>query len=492
MPHLSVLFLTVIGPPAPLSRRQLRHSGYIFLPALVFFLHLFDILRIKAHCPAASPRAEDETAMALMQKLNDLFWGFPLLVLLLGTHIYFTIKLRFPQKNLFYALKLSLGGGDNSDCGLSPFSALATTLAATLGTGNIIGVSTAVALGGPGAIFWCWLTGVLGMATAYGECYLSVLFRTKNADGIYVGGPMYVLRNGLHNKFLGASYALCTLLAAFGVGCATQANSVTQAVQASFHLPPQLTGIGLSLLTGVVLLGGVHSIANLCERTVPAISFAYLLGCAFLLIRCRNVLPDACLLILRNAFSPSAAAGGASGATLQYAIRYGIARGLFTNEAGIGTAAIAAASSHVSHPRIQAYVSMTAVFWDTVVMCLVTGLVVVANMLYDPASVTGVPETGLTAAAFAHLPCGGAFLTVSLAAFAVTTLIGWSYYGEKATEYLIGSKGIPLYQLAYILMIYLGAVIPMRLVWESTDLINALMVVPNVLALYCLRRQIRP
>ncbi len=431
--------------------------------------------------------------MTLIQKLNDLLWGFPLLVLLLGTHIYFTVKLRFPQRRLLYALKLSLGRADNADCGLSPFSALATTLAATLGTGNIIGVSTAVALGGPGAIFWCWLTGVLGMATTYGECYLSVLFRTKNADGVYVGGPMYVLHNGLHNKFLGACYALCTLLAAFGVGCATQANSVTQAAQAAFHLPPRLVGAALALLTGAVLIGGMRSIAGLCERTVPAISFVYLLGCAFLLVRCRSALPDACALILRDAFSPGAAAGGIGGAALQHAVRYGVARGLFTNEAGIGTSAIAAASSHAAKPRIQAYVSMTAVFWDTVVMCLVTGLVIVVNMLSDPASVSSVPETGLTAAAFAHLPCAGeAFLTVSLAAFAVTTLIGWSYFGEKAAEYLAGPKGIPLYKLAYILMIYLGAVIPMRLVWESTDLINALMVVPNVLALYCLRRHIQP
>lgn len=430
--------------------------------------------------------------MAILERINDLIWGFPLLALLLGTHIYFTIKLRFPQRSLPYALKLSLGKADNAGLNLSPFSALATTLAATLGTGNIIGVSTAVALGGAGAIFWCWITGILGMATAYSECYLSVLFRSRGDDGAYVGGPMYVLKNGLHNSFLGSLYAACTLLAAFGVGCTTQANSVTQAASASFGLSPHLVGIALALLTGMVILGGVRSIASLCERTVPAISFVYLLGCLMLLILYRRVLPAACLLILQDAFSLSSVAGGVAGAAMQRAVRYGVARGLFTNEAGIGTSAIAAAASHVREPRIQAYVSMTAVFWDTVVMCLVTGLVIVANMLYDPASVTGAAETGLTAAAFNHLPyVGDAFLTVSLAAFAVTTLIGWSYFGEKATEYLMGKKGIPLYKLAYIVMIYLGAIIPMRLVWESTDLINALMVLPNVLALYCLRRQIR-
>ncbi len=429
--------------------------------------------------------------MALLERLNDLIWGLPLLVLLMGTHIYFTVKLHFPQRNLLYALKLSLGKADNSGQNLSPFSALATTLAATLGTGNIIGVSTAVALGGPGAVFWCWITGILGMATAYSECYLSVLFRSRNTCGDYVGGPMYVLKNGLHNKYLGGIYAVCTLIAAFGVGCTTQANSVTQAAAASFHLSPHLVGIVLSFLTGTVILGGVKSIANICERMVPAISFVYLFGCLLLLILYHRVLPSACLLILKDAFSFASVAGGAAGAAIQRAVRYGIARGLFTNEAGIGTSAIAAAASHVSEPRIQAYVSMTAVFWDTVVMCLVTGLVVVANMLYDPASAVGVAETGLTAAAFGHLPyVGDAFLTISLAAFAVTTLIGWSYFGEKATEYLTGKKGIPLYKFAYILMIYFGAIIPMRLVWESTDLINALMVLPNVLALFCLRKHI--
>lgn len=430
--------------------------------------------------------------MAILERINNLIWGLPLLVLLLGTHIYFTIKLHFPQRNLIYALKLSIGKADNTGTNISPFSALATTLAATLGTGNIIGVSTAVALGGPGAIFWCWITGILGMATAYSECYLSVLYRSQNEDGTYKGGPMYVLKNGLHNSFLGGLYAFCTLIAAFGVGCTTQANSVTQAATVSFHLSPHLIGITLALLTGLVILGGMKSIANLCERTVPAISFVYLFGCGLLLILYRDVLPSACLLIVKDAFSFTSAAGGVAGATLQHAVRYGIARGLFTNEAGIGTSAIAAAASHAKEPRIQAYVSMTAVFWDTVVMCLITGLVIVSNMLYDPASVTDVEETGLTAAAFTHLPyVGDAFLTISLAAFAVTTLIGWSYFGEKATEYLVGKKGIPLYKLAYILMIYFGAVIPMRLVWESTDLINALMVLPNVLALYCLRKKIK-
>ena len=430
--------------------------------------------------------------MALLEQINDILWGFPLIALLLGTHIYFTCKLHFPQKHLPEAIRLSLFSTETGGKNLSPFSALATTLAATLGTGNIIGVSTAVALGGPGAVFWCWITGILGMATAYGECYLSVLYRQQKADGVYAGGPMYVLKNGLHNNKLGGLYALCTLAAAFGVGCTTQANSVTRATTLSFGLSPHLVGIILAVLTGAVILGGIKSIGSLCERTVPAITFLYLLGCFLLLVLYRRQLLTAIVWILKDAFSFTSLAGGIAGAGLQRALRYGIARGLFTNEAGIGTSAIAAASSHTENPRLQAYVSMTAVFWDTVVMCLLTGLVIVCNMLYDPASATGVAETDLTAAAFAHLPyVGDTFLTLSLCAFAVTTLIGWSYFGETATEYLAGSRGVPLYKLVYILMIYLGAIIPMRLVWESTDLINALMALPNLLALWTLRRQIR-
>ena len=432
--------------------------------------------------------------MAILEQINDLMWGLPLIILLMGTHIYFTCKLRFPQRNLFRAIRLSLfcAGDSSSGKNLSPFSALSTTLAATLGTGNIIGVSTAVALGGPGAIFWCWITGILGMATAYSECYLSLLHRQKREDGIYTGGPMYVLKNGLHNNILGSFYALCTLAAAFGVGCTTQANSVSGAASQSFGLSPHLVGIVLAVVTGAVILGGIKTIGNLCERTVPAITFLYLYGCLLLLILYRHHLITAVIWIVKDAFSFTSLAGGVAGAGLQRALRYGIARGLFTNEAGIGTSAIAAAASHTEDPKIQAYVSMTAVFWDTVVMCLLTGLVIVCNMLYDPASAAGAAETDLTAAAFSHLPyAGDAFLTISLCAFAVTTLIGWSYFGEKATEYLAGNRGVPLYKLFYVLMIYLGAVIPMHLVWECTDLINGFMALPNLLALWALRRQIK-
>ena len=414
----------------------------------------------------------------------------------MGTHLFFTLKLHIPQRHIGRALRLSITpdrqSASSPSKNLSAFGALATTLAATLGTGNIIGVSTAVALGGPGAVFWCWLTGILGMATSYAECYLSVLFREKNADGFFVGGPMYVLKNGLHSKGLAKFYAFCTVCAAFGVGCTTQSNSLTQTTSSTWGLSPHLVGMAAAFVTGLVILGGIRSIGNICMKTVPALGILYIGSCFVLLFINRDVLAGSVLVILEHALMPRAILGGITGYSLKQAARYGIARGLFTNEAGIGTSAIPAAASGAKSPSRQAYVSMTAVFWDTVVMCLVTGIVIVANMLYDPASIQGIPSTGLTSAAFAHLPyVGDAFLTVSLIAFAVTTLIGWSYFGEKATEYLVGNKGIPYYKLLYILMIYLGAIIPMNLVWECTDLINGFMALPNILALFCLRRYVK-
>lgn len=502
--------------------------------------------------------------MHLLSNINQFLWNGPLLLLLLGVHLYFTFHLHIPQRHIVRAIRMSLRpetAGETAEktvekiapktavkttpgtsekaavkttpetaekaaaktaaktarittpetakettpaaarLRVSPFGALATTLAATLGTGNIIGVSTAVALGGPGAVLWCWLTGVLGMATAYAECYLGVLYRRRDADGHHIGGPMYVIRDGLHNKPLAGFYALCTMIAAFGVGCTTQANSLTQTTSLTWGLSPHLVGITAAVITGLVLIGGIRSISRVCMRLVPLLGLLYIAGCLALLWRFRSVLEATCLYILTSALSPRAALGGGIGGGLLLAARYGIARGLYTNEAGIGTAAIGAASSDTRTPAYQAYVSMTAVFWDTVVMCLLTGLVVVANMLLHPESLTGVNETGLASAAFRALPLlsawglpldGEVFLSLSLVAFALTTLIGWSYMGEKAAEYLWGPAAIPHYKLVYIVMIYVGAVIPMHLVWECTDLVNAVMVFPNVLALILLRDKVKP
>jgi len=425
-----------------------------------------------------------------IQSINQFLWSGPLLFLLMGTHLYFTMKLHFPQKKILHAIKLSVSPSKGKDQkNLSVFATLSTTLAATLGTGNIIGVSTAVALGGPGAIFWCWVTGILGMATAYAECFLSVRFRSRNHDGTYQGGPMYVWQNGLHNASIGKLYALLTLTAAFGVGCTTQSNSITQTTSASFGLNPHIAGIAAAVLAGLVIVGGVRSIGNVCMKLVPFLAILYTGSCILLLFLNREAFFPAIRLILAHALAPRAAIGGAAGSSLMLTARYGIARGLFTNEAGIGTSAIAAAASDTNNPAHQALVSMTAVFWDTVVMCLLSGLVIVTNMLLHPASIEGVNEAGLTDAAFSYLPLwGNIFLSLCLVAFAITTLIGWSYLGEQAYRYVTGNRGIALYKVVYIVMIYIGAVLPLNLVWECTDLINAFMILPNVAALFFLQK----
>lgn len=433
--------------------------------------------------------------MKLLNSLNDFLWNCPLLFLLMGTHLFFTLKLHFPQRHIGKALRLSITPEkqrDKTSPNLSAFGALATTLAATLGTGNIIGVSTAVALGGPGAVFWCWLTGILGMATSYAECYLSVLFREKNKDNLYVGGPMYVMKNGLHNKPLAKFYAICTVCAAFGIGCTTQANSLTQTTSSTWGLSPHLVGIAAAVVVGMVILGGIQSIGQICMKIVPALGLLYIGSCFLLLFLHREALLPALGVIAEHALRPNAVLGGITGYSLKHAARYGIARGLFTNEAGIGTSAIAAASSGSENPSRQAYVSMTAVFWDTVVMCFLSGLVIVANMLKHPESIAHVNETGLANAAFAYLPFGGnVFLALALTAFAITTLIGWSYFGEKAFCYLWGEQNLNVYRLLYIVMIYIGAVIPLNVVWECTDFINALMILPNVISLFALQGVIR-
>lgn len=434
-----------------------------------------------------------QTVFSTIQSVNQFLWNGPLLFFLMGTHLYFTIKLNFPQKNILKAIRLSVTGSDSKDeNNLSVFATLSTTLAATLGTGNIIGVSTAIALGGPGAVFWCWITGILGMATSYAECFLSVRFRSRSSDGTYQGGPMYVWKNGLHNPAIGKFYGLLTLLAAFGVGCTTQSNSITQTTSLSFGLNPHIAGIAAAFLAGLVIVGGIRSIGNVCMKIVPFLAILYTASCIFLLILNREALIPAIRLIVSHALAPRAAIGGAAGSSLMLTARYGIARGLFTNEAGIGTAAIAAAASETASPLKQAYVSMTAVFWDTVVMCLISGLVIVTNGLLHPFSALNVNEAGLTDAAFSFLPVfGNVFLSLCLIAFAITTLIGWSYLGEQAYRYVTGNRRISLYKITYIVMIYVGAVLPLNLVWECTDLINALMVLPNVAALFLLQKHLK-
>ncbi len=433
--------------------------------------------------------------LSFFQSLNKILWGAPIILILLGTHLYFTLRLGFIQKKTWLGIKLSITPEKTAANGFSGFGALTTTLAATLGTGNIIGISTAIALGGPGAVFWCWITGLLGMATTYAECYLALLFRRKNEDGHFYGGPMYALEDGLKKKGIAICYALLVVLASFGVGCTTQANSISNTASYLWRLPPGITGIIISLVVGFVLIGGASSIEKLCMKLVPAMGGAYLVACVILLLINLPYFLPALVLIMKSAFSLPSFSGGIMGGIIAFsvkaALRYGIARGLFTNEAGLGSAAIAAAGSDTENPARQSLISMTATFWDTVVLCAITGIVIVCNLLNHPESIIGKDAGGLTHAAFEAIPFGSLLIGLCLILFAFATLIGWSYFGQQAFLYLFSPKYLKGYYIIYLIMIFLGAVSSLELVWEITDTINVLMAVPNLIALYGLRKLVK-
>ena len=423
----------------------------------------------------------------VLSSANRFLWNGPLLLLLLGTHLLFTLRLRLVQRHLPAALRFT---GDSSK--KQGFRSLTTALAATLGTGNIVGVSSAIALGGPGAVFWCWLTGLLGMATAYAECYLCMLYRKETPDGVPHGGIMYVLEHALKNKFAGRLFAFLLLVASFGIGCSTQAGTVSETLSDLAGISPAVTGILLVVFVGYVILHGSSAIRSFCSRLVPAMAFLYLAACLLLLLINRAWLLPAVKLILSSAFTPTAALGGISGGSFLFSARYGIARGLFTNEAGIGTAPLAFTENKKSSPEQAALLSMSAVFWDTIILCALTGIVIVSSLLRTPGLAVSYSATTLTSAAFSALPCGELLLGISLIAFAYATLIGWSYFGAQAVTYLFGDSALPTYRLCYLGMIFLGSVLSLPLIWEMTDFINACMVLPNVYALLALRRDIRP
>ncbi len=430
--------------------------------------------------------------LSYLTEINGFLWGGPLLLFLLGTHIYFTFRTKGIQRKLPLALKLSISPSPENESkkSLGAFSSLATTLAATLGTGNIIGISTAVALGGPGAVFWCWLTGVLGMSTTYVECHLNLYFRETSTNGSFFGGPMYLLKNQCHLPKTAKLYAYLLLLSSFMVGCSTQSQAAAETMQTVFALPPFLTGSFLALVTGLVLLGGFSGIGSVCTWLVPGMGLFYLTSCLFLLILTIPTVPDAVQMIFSSAFSFSSIGGGLVGSSLLLSARYGIARGLFTNEAGLGSAAVAAANSS-GEPKKQALVLMSATFWDTVVMCGITGLVIVSAGLSVPGLFTDCSAGDYTFAAFSLLPFAGKqILAVSILLFAFATLLGWSFFGEKAAEFLFGRDLIKTYRFLYCLMILLGSCMTLTLVWELSDLFNALMIVPNVLSLYLLQRHL--
>ena len=424
--------------------------------------------------------------VSFFKDFSSLVWGWPMIIMLLGTHLFLTIRLRFPQLYLFKALKLSFSKEGNADGDVSQFGALATSLAATIGTGNIIGVATAVALGGPGAVFWCWLTGVLGMSTKYAEGLLAVKYRVKNSSGEMIGGPMYALEKGLGMKWLGILFCIFTALAAFGIGNTVQANSISLLLNESYNISPHFSGICMSALTALVVIFGVKGIAKVCTALVPFMAVMYVLGCIYILIVNHAYLGQAFNLIFESAFSARAAGSGFVGTTVMMAARYGIARGLFSNESGLGSAPIVAAAAQTRNPVRQALVSSTGTFWDTVVICALTGLVLVSSILAYP-DIDHTSDAALTKMAFAKIPyIGTPVLSFGIVTFAFSTILGWTYYSQKAVEYLGGKKVMLAYRIVWIIMIYVGSVVNLSLVWSFADIVNAFMAVPNLISLLLL------
>ena len=423
---------------------------------------------------------------AVLNNISGLLWGWPMVIILLGTHLFMTFRLKIPQRKLFTAIKLSVTKEDGQKGDVSPFAALATALAATIGTGNIVGVATAITLGGPGAVLWCWFTGIFGMSTKYAESFIGIKYRVRTSDGMMLGGPMYALEKGLKMKWLGTLFAILTALAAFGIGNSVQANAISENV--SEMLPfwnPQTTkvvaGFIMSLLVGVVIIGGVKSISKICTRLVPFMALFYILGCLYILIVNHDYILPAISWICEDAFTGQALGGGAAGGGIMLVARYGIARGLFSNEAGMGSEPIVAAAAQTRNPARQALVSSSGVFWDTVVICAMTGLVIVTTLMANPSLQN---ETGLlTKKVFETIPyVGMPLLSFGMLTFAFSTILGWSYYGERSMEYLAGKKSIKFYRVAWVILVFVGSVMSLGMVWSLAEIMNALMALPNLIA----------
>ena len=446
----------------------------------------------------------DQAALtAVLGEVSSFVWGTPLLVLLLGTGLYLTFMMRFmPVRRIGTAFRLLFQGrhpgAEPGD--ITPFQTLMTALAATIGTGNIAGVATAIALGGPGAVFWMWMTALVGMATKYAEAVLAVRFREVDAEGRHVGGPMYYIRNGLGKgwAWLAVVFAIFAALAGFGIGNMVQANSVTAVITSSFDVPDWLVGAVMADLVFLVIVGGVRRIGAVAEYLVPFMALAYVAGGLVVLALNYQDVPEGLAFIFRSAFTPTAATGGFVGAAIWAGIRFGVARGVFSNEAGMGSAAIAHAAAKTKDPVQQGMVAMLGTFIDTIVVCTITALVIVT--VHVPVEVadgstqmlaawaSGQTGAELTALAFgAGLPgIGGWIVTFGLVVFAFTTMLGWSYYGERAAEYLFGVRIVKPYRYLWVAFVFIGSVAQLKLVWTVTDILNGLMAVPNLIALLLL------
>ena len=415
---------------------------------------------------------------------NGILWGPIMLVLLCGTHVYLTFRTKGIQLKTFTGVKLSVTPDKEAAGDIGGFGALATALADTIGTGNIVGVATAIGTGGPGAVFWMWMVGLLGMATKYSEGLLAVKFRVRAKDGSYIGGPMYALERGMGQKWLGVLFAIFTGFAGFGLGNMVQGNSIAESCLNTFGIPKVATAAVLTVLTGLVILGGVQSISKVCEKLIPFMAGLYILGCVIICVINAPYMGAAFATIIKGAFNPQAVGGGFVGATLGACIRAGVSRGLFTNESGLGSAPIVDACAATRNPARQALISMSGVFWDTIVVCLLTGLVLVSSMIKDPAGMEGLVGAALTTQAFAAIPkIGPAVLTFGLLTFAWSTILGWSVYGEKAWVYLVGVKALKPYRFAWTAVVFIGCVAALEVVWNVADMLNACMIIPNLVAL---------
>ncbi len=419
----------------------------------------------------------------ILADINGWLWGWIMIFLLLGTHIFLTIRLRFPQRYIWKAIRLSIKKDKGSRGDVSQFGALATSLAATIGTGNIVGVATAVALGGPGAVLWCWLTGLFGIATKYAEGLLAIKYRVKDKDGKYKGGPMYALERGLGWKKMAIFFAACTAIASFGIGSTVQANAIATLSQQTYGISPILMGIIIAFFTGLVVIGGIKSIARVCSMLVPFMALFYIFGCIYILIINGAYVWPAIKLIVESAFSEKAAGGGFAGSTIMLAARYGIARGLFSNESGLGSAPIVAAAAQTRNPVRQALVSSSGTFWDTIVICALTGIVIVSSILAYP-DIDHNDGATLTNMAFSKIPYIGApLLTFGLLTFAFSTILGWELYGERAIDYFNRKPYRYYYRVIYIISVFAGSTMQLAIVWNLADCMNALMAIPNLLSL---------
>ncbi|MFI3224761.1 alanine/glycine:cation symporter family protein [Streptococcus suis] len=427
--------------------------------------------------------------LELFKAINNLVWGPPLLLLLVGTGVYLTLRLGvFQIGKLPTAFRLIFSSDQSGQGDVSSFAALCTALAATVGTGNIVGVATAITTGGPGALFWMWVAAFFGMATKYAEGFLAIKYRTKDANGQAAGGPMHYITLGMGQKWkpLAVFFAISgVLVALLGIGTFSQVNSITASLETSFGLAPQLVSIVTAILIAFFIFGGIEKISDVSTKIVPFMAILYILASVIVLAMHFDQILPTLALVLKSAFSPAAAAGGFAGATVQQAIQRGIARGVFSNESGLGSAPIAAAAAKSDNPVEQGLISMTGTFIDTLIICTLTGLTILVTGQWSVAGLSGAP---LTQAAFASVfgQPGAIALTLSLVLFAYTTILGWSYYGERCIEFLFGTKSILPYRLVFVAMVALGGFLKIDLIWTIADIVNGLMALPNLIALLAL------